>query len=261
MTLEPFGLVQVGYRRTVRFVVLIALVVARVAHADVPLAEGQVEADVTIEANMHPSHFAQPLSLAPDLWFGATDRLTLGIVHSGPAIDRLQPGASFCLVEELPGCDRLWQRGGIDALWIARTGELAVAPRLRFLIRDIDPVKPAVTLGALVTWTHGRFAVTGDPFLQFGLANQARGNRAAIFLPITLTVVPTCRWAIDLRTGWNSEFAVIDDGGWHIPMWLGARAQATAHVEVGAAIGFYSALGPQNDGNERALFATVGYRS
>lgn len=238
----------------------IALAAAREAAADVPLANGQVEADLTIEANLHPSETAEPLSIAPDLWFGASDRLTLGIVHSGPAIDRLEPGASLCVRTFVTGCDRLWQRAGIDSLWTVQRGELLIAPRARFLVRDIDPVKPAVTLGALVQWTRGRWAITGDPYVMIGLANQADGNRSALFLPVTGTVHVNCRWAVDVRTGWNSEFRDWHDK-WHVPMWVGARVLASTHVELGLAVGFFTALGPQNDGNERALFATGGFRS
>jgi hypothetical protein len=244
----------------VRAVTVIALLFAKVAAAGVPLADGQVEADLTIEANMHPSEFAEPLSIAPDLWFGASDRLTLGVVHSDPAIDRLEPGASLCVRTFVMGCDRVWQRGGIDALWTLQRGELAIAPRLRFLVRDVDPVKPALTIGALVQWSRGRWSAWADPYVMLGLMNQAEGNRSALFLPVTGTVHVTCRWAIDLRTGWDSEFHEWHDK-WHVPMWLGTRVLASAHVELGLALGFFSALGPQNDGNERALFATGGFRS
>lgn len=245
------------------------VLLARLAHADpddlvsrpIVLAQGQLEADLTAEINLAPAQIAQPLSLAPDVWFGATPKLTVGIVHSGPAIDRIEPGASLCLVQTgLPGCSHVYRGGGADVLWSARDGELAIAPRARFLVRDVDPVKPAVTLGALVRWTRGRWAVWADPYLEVGLANLGDGNRAALFLPVGVTLQPTCRWAIDARSGWDSDLAVIRDG-WYIPAWLGVRARATMHFDVGAAFGLFSALGPQNNISQRAAFVTVGYRS
>src|SRR5262249_61674632 len=108
--------------------------------------------------------------------------------------------------------------------------------------------------------TRGRWAVVADPFVQAGLANTGAGNRTALFVPLTLSLQPACRWAIDLRTGWNSDLAVITDG-WHIPVWLGGRTRATDHVDIGAAFGFYTLLGPQNNASQRAAFLTVGWRS
>jgi hypothetical protein len=135
-----------------------------------------------------------------------------------------------------------------------------LAPRARFLIRDLDPAKPAVTLGALAKWTRGRFAIVGDPYLQLGLANTDKGNRAELFLPITLAIQPTCRWAIEARTGWNSDLAVWTDG-FYIPLYLGLRARASMHLDVAAGFGFASLLGPQNTAKERAGFLTFGWRS
>ncbi len=241
---------------------------ARLAHADpddlvprpIVLAPGQLELDLTVEMNLAPGQVAQPLSLAPDAWFGATARWTVGVVHSDPAVDRIEPGASFCFATGVTGCSRFYRGSGVDVRWSALAGELAVAPRARLLLRDVDPWKPAVTLGALVQWTHGRWAAWSDPYLQLGLANTDAGNRHALFVPIGVAMQPTCRWAIELRTGWDSDFAVIADG-WYVPIWVGARARATAHVDVGAAVGFFSALGPQNNANQRAAFFTVGWRS
>ena len=210
-------------------------------------------ADLTLEANAHPSQIAQPWSLAPDVWVNE-DEWTVGIVHSGPAIDRFEPGGSLCL--DSKDCTHVWNEGGIDALYKL---DDHVSPRARFLMRDVDPVKPALALGALVHWTRGRWTLSGDPYVQLGLYDQAKGNRSALFLPATITVKPACAWSIDFRSGWNSEFDSWHDK-WHVPIYLGARARATSHVEIGAAVGWFSLLGPQNDGNSRTLFVTTRWQ-
>jgi len=289
-TIVPFGTLAIGsdfddlprtcrhgsertacYRPAVRLAIAVLVTLASTAHADpddlvarpIVLAEGQVEANLTVEVDLAPGQIAKPLSLAPDVWFGATDRLTVGIVHSDPAIDRIAPGASLCVGTGVPGCGHIYSGGGIDTLWSLVAGELAVAARVRLLVAEdsITSVwKPAMTFGALARWTRGRWAVWSDPYLRVPSANADAGNRIALWLPITVSAQPTCRWAIDLRTGWNSDLAVWRDG-WHIPAWLGARARASDHVDVGAAFGFYSALRPQNNASQRAAFVMVGWRS
>ena len=248
---------------------VVLLLFATRAHADnsrdlvsrpLVLAEHQVAAELVIEANVAPSSFARPLSFAPDIWVGVLPQLTVGLIHSDPSVDRIAPGASLCVRHVDLLCDATYRGGGLDVIYSALAGPIAVAPHVRVLYRDLEPVKPAVTLGAALKWTRGRYAVTGDPFLQLGLGNTDRGNRAALWLPIAFAIQPTCRWELELRTGWNSDLAVIRDG-WHIPAYAGFVARATMQLDLGAGLGFTSILGPQNTPKERVVFATLGWRS
>jgi hypothetical protein len=226
------------------------------------LARGQLEAQLVLDLNLAPGYFGKSTSLAPDVWFGALPELTVGLIHSQPSVDRFAPGATFCIVHQDVGCQSTYHGSGVDARYSVLDGDVAVAPRLRVLVRELDPVKPAVTLGALVRWTRGRFAIIGDPYLQLGLANTDRGNRHALFLPVTFAVQPLARWELSLRTGFHSDLAVIRDG-YHIPIALATRvaAQRDPHVDVGVMLAFASLLGPQNTAKERALFFWVAYRT
>jgi hypothetical protein len=222
----------------------------------------QVAAQLVIESNLAPSGgTAKPLSFAPDLWFGLTPQLTVGLVHSDPSLDRIQPGASLCVRTDGFLCDATYRGGGLDARYeVFADRAWAIAPRLRLIVRDLDPIKPAVTLGATVRWQHGRYAITSDPYLQLGLGNNDRGNRAQLWIPIVLAIQPTCRWLLELQTGWNSDLAIANDG-WHVPIGFGVRAAATPHLDVGAAFGFTTLLGPQNNPKQRVGFITIGWRT
>jgi hypothetical protein len=135
--------------------------------------------------------------------------------------------------------------------------DLFVAPRARFVVRDLDPLKPAFLLGAYVRWTRGRYAVTGDPYLQAGLGNTELGNRHALFVPVKLSA-QVSRVELALRTGWHSDLAVWRDG-WHIPVAVATRVRIGDHVDAGAMLAFASLLGPQNTAKERALFFSLGF--
>ncbi len=239
------------------------------------LDEGQLAAELTAELNLAFSYKLRPLSLAPDLWLGVTRRLTIGVVHSNASVDRFAPGSSVCLrTDDVLYCDAAYHGSGLDARYeVTNThdthgthdeeesllgGELALAPRGRVLIRDVDPFKPALTAGALVKWTRGRYAVIADPYIQLGLANRDEGNRSSVFLPLELAIQPTCRWQLSLHTGWNAELVTISDG-YRIPLALAVRARATTEIDVGATVGFASLLGPQNTPKQRVLFIAVGW--
>lgn len=151
-------------------------------------------------------------------------------------------------------CDSVYRGSGLDARHAVTDW---LAPRARFLVRDIEPLKPAITLGAAMEWERGRFELFADPYLQLGLANRDEGNRAAIWIPLAASI-EVWRFDITLHSGWNSELAVIRDG-WHIPFALGASGEIDEHFELGATVGFASMFGPQNTPKQRALFVTLSW--
>lgn len=224
----------------------------------VVLDRGELHAALTVESNLAPSGgTGKPLSIAPDVWYGVTDELTLGLIHSNASLDHIQPGASLCVRTDDFICRDAYRGSGLDALYRLLPGQLAVAARARVLIRDIDPWKPAVTLGALARWRQGRYEVSADPYLQLGLTNRSLGNRAELWVPVVASISPVCRWWIDLHTGWNSDWAIITEDGWHVPVGLGTRVDATETVRLAALFGFTSLLGPQNNPKQRVLFLSV----
>lgn len=223
------------------------------------LARGELDARLVTEVNLSAGPLARPLSLAPDVWLGVAPRWTVGLIHSNASVDRIAADATFCVRQRDAVCERLYRGSGVDVRYSALEGDLAVAPHVRLLLRDVDPVKPAITFGALVRWAHGRFLIAADPYLRLGLANRERGNRNYLMLPVWLGVQPTCRWLVALRTGWDAELAVAKDG-WHGQLGLAVRAAATSNIDVGVEAGFSSLFGPQNNLRSRAAFVTLGWR-
>ncbi len=224
------------------------------------LPRGALEARLAAELSLRSYEIAAPISLAPDVWLGLAPRWTVGVVHSAHSLGLIDEGATLCFRGRPPhGCDRSYNGSGVDVRWGWREGPLAVAPRARLVVRDVDPWKPAATAGALVRWTRGRFAIAGDPYLQLGLANRSRGNRAALVVPVRLAVQPTCRWQVALHAGWDGELAVLRDG-WHGALALAIEARAVAHLHVAIEAGFRSLAGPQADLNARTLALAIAWR-
>lgn len=224
------------------------------------LARGELEARLVLDAGLPRSEIGRPLSISPDVWYGVTERLTIGLIHSAAAVDVVDARASFCLRGDFTTCDRAYRGSGLDARWLWRDGPLSVAPRARLLLREVDPIKPAIAIGALARWSRGAFAVTSDPYLRLGIANRNRGNRAALVVPIWLAAQPFARATIALHTGWDGELATWRDG-WHVPFALEAVVRVTAHLDIGFSAGFPQLIGPQNTEKERAMTLSVAYRA
>ncbi len=245
--------------------VMLAVVPAHAAPDDVitrPLVldQNSVELRLTGEIGVPYSGSTQLVSLAPDAWWGISPKWTVGIIHSDPSVDRIDADASFCVANSATSpCDHVYREGGLDVRFSALAGQFAVAPRLRLLVRDVDPFKPATTLGALLRWTYGRFAVIGDPYLRLPLANHNLGNRAAISLPVWLAVQPATGWQIAVHTGFDSDLVVIRDG-WHGPLGFGVTSRITREIDLGVEAGWAQLIGPQYDVKHAAVLMTAGWR-
>jgi hypothetical protein len=244
--------------------VLCAVAPAHAAPDDVvtrPLVldEGALELRLTAEIRVQRDSTGRPMSLAPDAWWGISPRWTLGVIHSSASLDRIDAGATLCVRQvDTPPCNRLYHGSGLDVRFSAVAGPLAVAPRLRLLIRDLDPIKPAVTVGGMVRWAYRRFAIATDPYLRLPLANRRLGNRTQLVLPLWLTVQPASGWAITLHTGYDADLAVFRDGG-HGPVGLGVTARAAAELDVAVEAGWSQLLGPQHDGKQGTLMISVDW--
>lgn len=222
------------------------------------LEPGTIDARLTLTINIQQRAFAEPTALSPDAWWGVLPRLTLGLVHSDASLDQIATSGSFCVRPSSSTCAHRYKGSGIDVRYSAIEGQFALAPRLRAVIRDTDPFKPAVTLGALLRWTRGRFAITGDPYLRVPLANAPLGNRFAINLPVWFAVQPAAGWLIALRGGFESDLVVIRDGG-HVPFVLDVATRATDQVDLGVEGGWESLLGPQHDARHATIMVAAGW--
>jgi hypothetical protein len=221
------------------------------------LGPGAVELRLAVEIGVQRVSLARPLSLSPDAWWGLSPRWTLGLIHSSASVDQIDAGATFCVREStVPTCNRLYRGSGLDVRFSARTGRFAVAPRVRLLVRDIDPFKPAATVGALVRWTRGRFAILSDPYLRVPLANGDLGNRTSLSLPLWLALQPAARWMITLHTGFDADFAVLADGS-HGPFALGVTTRVTDDVDLALEAGWSRLFGPQYDAKHGAVVLTA----
>jgi hypothetical protein len=232
-------------------------------HIDSPLllTPGQVESSATLELNLSAGAIAKPWSVAPDFRVGIAPRFDLGVMSSSHSLSKLAAGSGICVGGKENGCDSSYRNAAIDMRYLAvstlsvsRT--LQLAPRARLLLRDTSPLKPAVLVGMLGKWRIGQFAVTADPHMQFGLANQDRGNRNRLAVPLWFTVAPTCGVAVSLFAAFDSELAVLRDG-WHGAGALQVAAAVAPQVTAELRAGFPSLIGPQNTFKERLVALTV----
>ena len=211
------------------------------------LAPGEVEGALSIETNLSINAHWNPTSIAPDLWYGVTDRLTVGVVTSTAALSLVDKSGGWCFRGPDHGCADALVDLALEGRWSLLEGPLAAAVRVRVVSRRFAPWLPSLRLATRGRWRRGRFAITAEPQVQIGLAHTELGNRARVDLPIWLSVQPTCRWELFLHSGPGAELAIYHDA-WAAPLALGVRAAVTPRIDVAAEGGLVRALGPLNEG-------------
>lgn len=168
------------------------------------VVHAQVELSLSADAAL------EPVSVAPDVWYGVTPRLTAGLVHSSRATTGLVgfAGDGVCLAGEEGGCGAVYDRVGLLARLHVTDRVLAVAGAPISLgvdgglvARSLEGSMFAVKVGALARWQRGRLTAELAPSLFIGVSERDLGNDERVHLPVSAAFAVTSRVAVIAQTG------------------------------------------------------------
>ena len=235
------------------------------------LPEGKLFVQAFFEMNMSTDLVFKPFSLAPDIWYGVNDALTVGLVHSGRAASGFLGGTGegLCLAGEENGCAKVYNSVGIDARYhFYRSGGMTMAFDGGLFARTIDPLALALKVGVTGRWQSGNLAVEIAPNLFAGLTERggddmvvvATTNKETFNLPITALFAMSPQLGLALQTGVTTPFEAIGDS-YLIQLAVGAQYMVSAAMFADLTFAFPAiAGGPDGTGlDARTLTLGVGY--
>jgi hypothetical protein len=164
------------------------------------LPKGRLLLDAFFGINLSTDQVLKPFSLSPDVWYGATDEITVGLVHS--AVGRsgfigIGVNDSLCLAGTADGCADLYSGVGVDVrykLKSAMNGVLALAVDGGvYALHLTDPTVIAVKLGVSARWRQGPLAIELQPNVFVGATERNDlTNADTLNLPVTAlyTIAP-----------------------------------------------------------------------
>jgi hypothetical protein len=171
-------------------------------------------AQVFVEASLSKEAAFEPFSLAPDLWYGINDQITIGLVHSGRAATGLYGGAGngLCLAGEDSGCPDVYASVGLDGRYhFYRSGGMTLSAEGGLFAGPFDPFTAALKLGVVGRWQAGAVAVDVGPNLFVGLSERepeegadvaiGTNNKEILNLPITALYLLTSQIGLALQLG------------------------------------------------------------
>lgn len=166
--------------------ILVATTASVAAQPGWTLAEGGVNATLTLELDASADRFADTASIAPDLAAGVTEDLTLSLVHStfGRTGFRGVAGAGICTTD---ACAATYDNAGVEGLYAVRRGALAIAANAGVHATSFDRDLYVAKLGAKLRYTAGRAIVATLPSVTVALTERdaMAPNRDRVWLPVS----------------------------------------------------------------------------
>lgn len=169
------------------------------------LPGGKLFLDAFVEVNLSKDFAFKPVSLAPDIWYGVNDDLTLGLVHSGRGATGLwgSAGNGICFTGKDNGCPKVYDNLGIDAryhLW--RKRGMAIAANGGLYAMSFDPFAMSLKLGAIARFASGAFAFELGPNIFIGLSKRDAGNKEVLSVPANFM------YALPMRLGLAAQLGL-----------------------------------------------------
>jgi hypothetical protein len=236
------------------------------------LPAGRAFVQVFAEINLSTDAAFKPFSIAPDLWYGVSDELTVGLVHSTRGATGFFGGVGdgLCLTGEENGCGKIYNNLGIDARYhFYRSGGITMAADGGLFARSFDPFALALKVGATGRWQSGQLAVDLAPSIFAGLTErdpegavdvEVTSNKEVFLLPVTAIYAVTPELGAAVQAGLQVPFEETGDT-WIFAMSLGA--QYLVNEQISADLAFSLPLlagGPEGTGADaRTITLGVGY--
>ena len=223
----------------------------------VTLPKGRLLIDAFIVMNLSKDLAFKPVSLSPDIWYGVSDKLTIGLVHSSQGDSGFigEPGTALCLTGSSNGCPKFYNNLGLDVRYGLKTGKLALAFDGAFDFRSLSPNQMAIKVGLVGVYRQSqKVAIEFSPELFFGLNDRDAGNKDAFALPLALLYAVAPKIELGLQTGIVLPLESTGDT-YEIPLSVGVHYRVSTPLAVQLAFSFPDLVGgsPLAGGNLRSL--------
>lgn len=187
------------------------------------IASGMVEVrgDTFIARSAPDNAFGQ-LSLAPDIYYGVSPMLSVGVAH----------GTGICL----DGCASTYNDVALDARYaFMRGGSFQVAVHGGLIMPSLDPFDIGANAGLQARIRGGKIAVVVDPTVAFIIADRDRQNDY-LWVPAQVQIQVQPQTMVALVSGINGPLSGFGDA-MAIPAGVDAVLAANNRLDFG--IGFH----------------------
>jgi hypothetical protein len=236
-----------------------------------------VIAGSTLNINMSADAVGKPISLAPSVWYGVNEKLSVGLIHDGgttmytprPAVRSFTAvilgmpitaaaGAGICITGEENGCPKFYDNVGVDALYSITADKLSIAGHGGLDVGSFDPFTLSLRAGVLGRYmASDKLAIVFDPRIKIGLTERDF-NKEALDVPVWAWFMASDKLGVYLHTGINGPLDGFGDA-FSIPVGVGASFMASDKLSVGGDFHFPNLAGKGSSADGRLLGVRAAY--
>jgi hypothetical protein len=212
---------------------------------------GMVSARILLDINLSSDLAGKPVSLAPDLYYSATDKLQLGLLHEGPMGWQARPGLGLCLTGKDNRCPELYDNVGLDVMYGVSFGRFHLSTHSSLFVSHFDPWTMSLALGAAGKARLGtNVALLFDPKIAIAVTERDT-NDDALYIPLELQFQVGASTNLKLLTGLSGGLSAFGDT-YEIPVGVGLLQNLTRRFDIGVRFSFDNLLGHEDTGIGRA---------
>jgi hypothetical protein len=237
------------------------------------LPKGRAVIDGYVEINLSSGNAFKPVSISPDLWYGVSDDLTVGLVHSTAGETGFIGGVgdSLCITGTDNGCAKFYNKVGLDGRYTLKKGDFPWAFDGGLFFNAFSPdVLFDIKLGVLGRWHKDKITVELQPALFFGLSSRSvdqpqpgggtitvHANRDILSIPVTGFYALSPKIAAALQIGLILPFEDTGDV-YSVPLSIGLHYLATEKFDVNLSFSFPRLIGGGSGTGADARSLTIG---
>lgn len=230
------------------------------------LPQGRLGLALTLEVEMSANKIGEPLTIAPDITYGATDALSLSVVHSKFATTgfRAVAGGGVCVGDD-SACPHVYNNAGVEALYALRNGPLSIAAIGGVHAINFDAGYYHAKVGTRVRYVAGRAGILASPSVLIAMTKRTdvmgtSRNKDLYYVPVLATYKLIPAFTVGLGSGVKGSLNDVG-GTWEIPFGAVATYAIDRRITIGASFVFGKLIGGANDPPDPAPPATgIDYR-
>lgn len=205
---------------------------------------GMFSARLVLDINLSDGLVGKPVSIAPDLYYSLSDKLQLGLTHTGPMGWQARPGAGLCVTGTSNGCPNVYDNVGADVMYGLVFGETHLSLHGSLFFTSIDGSDTSVALGvAGKAHFSDKVALFFDPKIAIEV-NDRDVFDDVVYVPLELEFQAAPKTQVKLLTGILGGITHFGDT-YQVPVGVGIVQNLNKHFDLGARFSFDNLLGKQ----------------
>jgi len=206
-------------------------------------AKGMIEVNADLEMELSKGVAFKPVGLAPDVFFGATDKLSVGVQH----------GIGICFVGEKNGCAEVYNEFALAAKFAFKQGPFNAAAYGAFQLGGLaagGDILFSANVGAIAHLRAGKVGATGAFIVNIPVDPRADAGNESFVLPVEGQIQASPQFAIRIILGFNGPFEGLSKA-FKVPFGFGVLFALNRKVDIKGEFVWTNALGKGRTGDAR----------